>query len=306
MPESYGFIKLAYGKVSEYKDTSKMTPKEVVEEFMKHEGVSSADEYFDKSSKNTYAKQREDILSLSQKEDNPTKFETINTVYDTDRTVYGKASGAKYTVKKGNTYELLGTKRGSTKIVPDNDTDNCIIFQAPRCSGFSNGKYVIDENNNAIFSNGRIVLNNHTFNDERNEKVISIVEHEISKLGGIVQEGVFYRGANDDKEIKYLKNGTIKPSINHRTGESEKGLSVWEYNKYSFKHLYQVTGNVIDTGSDGEPILDVSTIKYSKEVTPSELRQSFEKGKKKFMKTYEWSEKQVDNALSRRISKGTW
>lgn len=63
MPESYGFIKLAYGKVNEYKDTSKMTPKEVVEEFMKHEGVSSADEYFDKSSKNTYAKQRDEVLT---------------------------------------------------------------------------------------------------------------------------------------------------------------------------------------------------------------------------------------------------
>lgn len=68
MPESYGFIKLAYGKVSEYKDTSKMTPKEVVEEFMKHEGVSSADEYFEKSARNTYRNQREQVINNADNE----------------------------------------------------------------------------------------------------------------------------------------------------------------------------------------------------------------------------------------------
>ena len=51
---SYDFIKLCYGVVGSYKDTSKMTTRQVIEEFLRHEGVSSAEEYFDKTKNNTY------------------------------------------------------------------------------------------------------------------------------------------------------------------------------------------------------------------------------------------------------------
>lgn len=40
------FIRLCYGYVGRYKDTSKMTTKEVVEEFLKRKGVSSPKEFF--------------------------------------------------------------------------------------------------------------------------------------------------------------------------------------------------------------------------------------------------------------------
>ena len=39
-------IRLCYGYVGRYKDTSKMTTKEVVEEFLKRKGVSSPREFF--------------------------------------------------------------------------------------------------------------------------------------------------------------------------------------------------------------------------------------------------------------------
>lgn len=42
------FIRLCYGYVGRYKDTSKMTTKEVVEEFLKRKGVSSPREFFQK------------------------------------------------------------------------------------------------------------------------------------------------------------------------------------------------------------------------------------------------------------------
>ncbi len=42
------FVRLCYGYVGRYKDTSKMTAKEVIEEFLKSKGVSSPSEYFKK------------------------------------------------------------------------------------------------------------------------------------------------------------------------------------------------------------------------------------------------------------------
>lgn len=60
---SYGFIKLCYGVVGSYKDTSKMTEDEVVKEFLKHEGVSSADEYYEKCNSNTYGKLKQEMLA---------------------------------------------------------------------------------------------------------------------------------------------------------------------------------------------------------------------------------------------------
>lgn len=67
--ENYGFIKLCYGVVGSYMDTSKMTVDEVVKEFLRHEGVSSAEEYHDKANKNTYGKLKQDILTKQNKDD---------------------------------------------------------------------------------------------------------------------------------------------------------------------------------------------------------------------------------------------
>lgn len=49
-------------------------------------------------------------------------------------------------------------------------------------------------------------------------------------------------------------------SVNHATGEHEAGLSVSESTSYQYfnddyTYIYPVTGDVVGTGSDGEPIL---------------------------------------------------
>ena len=43
------FVRLCYGYVGRYKDTSKMTTKEVIEEFLKRKGVSTPKEFFTRS-----------------------------------------------------------------------------------------------------------------------------------------------------------------------------------------------------------------------------------------------------------------
>ena len=52
-PDSKGnfFVRLAYGVVGSYKDTSSMTTHEVIEEFLNHNGVSTPGEYFKKKFK---------------------------------------------------------------------------------------------------------------------------------------------------------------------------------------------------------------------------------------------------------------
>lgn len=69
MQNNYGFVKLCYGVVGSYKDTSKMTTQQVIEEFLKHEGVSSAEEYFDKTKNNTYGRLKQEVLTKQTKYD---------------------------------------------------------------------------------------------------------------------------------------------------------------------------------------------------------------------------------------------
>ena len=221
----------------------------------------------------------------------------------TVRIVYGKAEGQKYTVKSGNEYVLTGERSGETKIVPENKTDVCMVYEAPRCAGFKDGKYVGDENINTIYSNGRIVLNSSAFNNERNSQVTKMIQHEVGELSGVIQSGTFFRGTNNDKEIQYLKNGTIKPSVNHSSNEAEDGLSVWEDVKYPFKHLYRVSGDVISVGADGEPVLDTKTVKFIEQIDYKDVYAAYDKGKKKFAETYGWTAKQTEDAWSGQFDK---
>ena len=66
--ENYGFIKLCYGVVGSYMDTSKMTVDEVVKEFLRHEGVSSIEEYKVKQQNNTYGNLKKEILTTQSKD----------------------------------------------------------------------------------------------------------------------------------------------------------------------------------------------------------------------------------------------
>lgn len=74
----------------------------------------------------------------------------------------------------------------------------------------------------------------------------------------------YYRGTNNADEPELIKSGLIRPSINHLTGDYEIGLSVSDVEeplmKY-FKYVYKVTGKEIGLGSDGEPLLDIKTVK---------------------------------------------
>jgi hypothetical protein len=92
---NFGFIKICYGVVGAKKDTSKMTVDQVVEEFLRMKGVSSAKEYFAKQKENTYAKQRSEVLSAEKPEDKKmTKQEIVEFVKNHNIIYISKGSKA--------------------------------------------------------------------------------------------------------------------------------------------------------------------------------------------------------------------
>jgi len=74
----------------------------------------------------------------------------------------------------------------------------------------------------------------------------------------------YWRATNNKNEIKLIKTGELRPSLNHADNTREKGLSVTDHLGYvamaGYKYGYRVRGEVIGTGSDGEPILDITTL----------------------------------------------
>lgn len=216
------------------------------------------------------------------------------------RRVYGKSAGASYETLEGDKYALTGKRDGEQIDIPKNESGAFELYKAPNTSGFVNGKFVGDNNVNAILSDGRIVLNDHDFNNDAFYKTRSIVEAETLRLAGMRKEGEFYRGTDNKQEIEYLKAGTMRASTNHSTGEVEDGVSVWESPKYSFKYTYRVTGEVSGIGSDGEPLLDPKSIKLvsTKSYGTKDYNAAMEKGKVLFCETYGWTEAQYDEAKS--------
>lgn len=211
--------------------------------------------------------------------------------------VWGKL-GTSYTTQEGDEYTLTGDSAGEIIEIPQNDSDGAVVYKAPNCSGFKDGKYVGDDNKNTILSNGRIVLKDHDFNNDMYYKVKQIVEAETLRLSGLTKDGEFFRGTDNEKELDYLKNGTIRASKNHMTGEQEDGVSVWESPKYPFKYQYRVSGEVIGVGSDGEPLLDPKSIKLvsTKSYGILDYNKAMEKGKAEFCKAYGWTEIQYEEA----------
>lgn len=220
------------------------------------------------------------------------------------RRVYGKDEGQSYRVLTGsNEYELTGTENGKSIEIPKNESGELTVFKAPKTSGFVDGKYVSDENRNAFFSDGRVVLTDYAFNNHAASQVHAMIEHETLRLAGVIKDGQFYRGTDNKAEINYLRNGTMRASTNHMTGEKEDGVSVWESPKYLFKYTYRVTGDVVSVGSDGEPVLDPKSIKLvsEKNYRTSDYNEGMEKGKSLFCETYGWTAEQYDDALNRKI-----
>ena len=222
------------------------------------------------------------------------------------RTVYGKADGQNYRVSANNSVELRqeGRERqpdgnyktvrkslGEVDIPENNNPDKLIVTGLPDKTSFM----AFDDTPNYILSNGRIALNKNAKNNNTRDQVHGVVENEIDVLGGIRKDGHFYRVVGSEREIDYIKNGTIRKSVNHMTGEEEAGLSVWETPKYRTGTIIEVTGKPISIGSDGEPILDISSIKFVRKVDDLETMRA--NGRAAFKSLYSWTDAQVDQAL---------
>ena len=84
------------------------------------------------------------------------------------------------------------------------------------------------------------------------------------KIEDIRQRKRYYRGTDNRNEPRMIADKTIKPSVNHLTGNYEKGLSVSDVpdvEKY-FAYMYEIEGTEIGEGSDGEPLLDLDSLKF--------------------------------------------
>jgi hypothetical protein len=87
--------------------------------------------------------------------------------------------------------------------------------------------------------------------------------HQQWGVRSIPQDGVYFRWTNRETEPELARGRTIRPSVNHLAQKTEAGLSVsagpWLYFRmHSF--CYFVSGKDLGLGSDGEPILDISTL----------------------------------------------
>jgi hypothetical protein len=74
-------------------------------------------------------------------------------------------------------------------------------------------------------------------------------------------KNIYIRTNDHIEDYQHLVNGTHRGSINHATGEPEGGLSVARLPEYPAKYAYYVQGEKIGEGTDGEPLLDLKTIK---------------------------------------------
>lgn len=227
------------------------------------------------------------------------------------RSIYSKTTGQEYAVSLDGNAKLREGKRETLPdgkygnyikedtgvfTAPDNNTDDVIAYGMPKGAKTF---LAIDETQNTILTDGRLALNYRSANNDTRKNVSDIINNEIYLLAGVRREGVFYRVMNTEKGVEHLKSGKIRPSVNHMTGESEGGLSVWEIPKYGGGKVAVVTGEVISIGSDGEPVLDVSTVKFKALYkNDKEMR---EKGIRAFAEKYHWTEEQVRNALDGKI-----
>jgi predicted RNA methylase len=87
----------------------------------------------------------------------------------------------------------------------------------------------------------------------------------------------FWRFTFNKNEPKLIENKTIRNSINHADNFSEKGIAVTNHPGYGvlgYKYGYKVDGEIVGYGSDGEPLLNSSTIKV---ISPIKTTESIDK-----------------------------
>ena len=258
------------------------------------------------------ALKKEGTSGAAQKQDAkpaPTKKEVVEQ-HAKERRIYSKSGGMIYNAALGNDIELRENERyqddagawqsrvnvtGSFTVQENTDDTTAVIYVLP------NGKKSFgawDETQNTIMTGGRVAVNTNTGNNMTRDKVAEMIQNEIATLGGIREDGVFYRATSSKKEAEYIRKGIIRPSANHMTGKKEDGLSVWEISKYPSDILEKVSGDVIGIGSDGEPLLDVKTVKLLEADVNDQYNDMMKRGRKRFLEIYGWTEKQLDSALN--------
>lgn len=237
------------------------------------------------------------------------KIQTARRTYGIiDSMVYDVAEGnvvsTKYERKEkvGEKYVTVGRGVADKITIPKNDsTTELLVIHLPsaRVQWLDS-----DETHCTILSNGRIAVDERTGNGYNyRAKVRAMVGNEIAILGGVREDGVFYRATSNKKDVDYIRKGTVRPSINHSTGGKEAGLSVWEIPKYFDQYFVKLTGDVVDIGSDGEPLLDVKTVKLvSADNVYGEFLEKMKKGREIFEEKYNWTDEQINAALSGNFS----
>ncbi len=83
----------------------------------------------------------------------------------------------------------------------------------------------------------------------------------------------FFRATNRKDEPNLVREAKIRASRNHADNTTEEGLSVADAPHYithhGYKYGYKIAGREIGTGSDGEPVLDLSSLKVISEAEPA-------------------------------------
>ena len=93
----------------------------------------------------------------------------------------------------------------------------------------------------------------------RDKAINAVMEEFKPKL----PDGVFWRFTNNKSEASLAAKKELRPSTDHSSNTQEEGLSVTDgahYSVFGYKYGYQVRGEVIGYGADGEPLLDVATL----------------------------------------------
>ena len=234
--------------------------------------------------------------------------------YDDLRRVYSKGGGQVYDSTLDDTVVLCEEERveengkwvsrynetGIVEVPQNDDKEYAMTYVLPKGNKSFNGW---DNTPNTIMTDGRIAVNYRTGNgDVMQYKVSEMIENEVAILGGVREEGVYYRVTSNQNDAKYIKIGKIRPSKNHASGETEDGLSVWEVPKYYDKYMERITGDIVGIGADGEPLLDVKTVKLLG-VNDSDIKAKIEDGKHRFCEIYGWTREQLENVLQGRMKK---
>lgn len=173
------------------------------------------------------------------------------------------------------------------------------VYFVPDVAGFIDGEYVSIPSRVEILPSGSIAFYGREYNVR--QKIASAIEARISELGGESTIGEYWRGTESPNEPELIVRGTIRPSKNHMTGKYEQGLSVWPNANYlgHHKYLYKVSGVVNGWGADGEPTLDINTLKVISPIKPwdkwaPDIYKMHDNGKRRFKQLYNWTDAQME------------